>query len=381
VPFQPGGRAALAPSQQHVLAALHRWPGLTSSALAPALGLSPSTIGKMRADFRRSGLWAPWFDLDLRALGVDSVAVLGGLFAGPRAPRPSEAALSQVLAANRIPGVGVLGDGHLLLIALPRTLAATAALEAALLEISPRGSGHPWLARLEVAWFPVQDTAFIDYSRVIPDPAAAKSKGRALRLPVETGPRPPSPRDFSRREHAVLTQLLRQPEASQAAAAEAVRVPLRTFARIKAGLLREGVLRASSRANVLRLGFRYNLAALQRFRTVRSPSRLLQEAFDLTPGSGPLACFLSPNRSAFLAPYKTPDAAQGAARAIQRGAGRRGALSPPLTMLFRYGAVRRVAYGLSGDAASAWILSFAQPPSALPLRPGAQPGALVERDG
>jgi len=123
VPFQPGGRAALAPSQQHVLAALHRWPGLTSSALAPALGLSPSTIGKMRADFRRSGLWAPWFDLDLRALGVDSVAVLGGLFAGPRAPRPSEAALSQVLAANRIPGVGVLGDGHLLLIALPRTLA------------------------------------------------------------------------------------------------------------------------------------------------------------------------------------------------------------------------------------------------------------------
>jgi len=202
VPFQPGGRAALAPSQQHVLAALHRWPGLTSSALAPALGLSPSTIGKMRADFRRSGLWAPWFDLDLRALGVDSVAVLGGLFAGPRAPRPSEAALSQVLAANRIPGVGVLGDGHLLLIALPRTLAATAALEAALLEISPRGSGHPWLARLEVAWFPVQDTAFIDYSRVIPDPAAAKSKGRALRLLVETGPNvlagPPRPSHLRR---------------------------------------------------------------------------------------------------------------------------------------------------------------------------------------
>lgn len=375
-----GGGPALTPSQQRVLRALHRWPGQSSSALASALDLAPSTVGKLRSGFQRTGLWAPWYDLDLRALGVDSVAVMGGLGAGPHAARAAEASLSQVLAATRVPGLGVLGDGQLLLIALPRTLAALAGLEAALLEISARGSGHPWLAKLEVAWFPVQDTGFIDYSRVFPDPSAPKGKDRMLDETLESHGRPPTPREFGRREREVLVQLLRQPESSLAAASEAVRVPPRTFARIKARLLRDRVLRPSSRANVLRLGYRYNLVAMQRFRTVRSPSKLLREAFDLTAGSAPLVCFLSPTRSAFLAPYKTPDAAHGGARAVHRGAGRRGALSPPLTMLFRYGAIRRVVFGLSGDPASAWIESFAQPPSAGPLRPGTWAGALVERD-
>lgn len=387
---QPLGRAvtvrgasgpALSPTERLVLSALHRLPSAPAGRLASGLGLSTSTVEKLRTRFRREGLWAPWFHLDLQAIGLDSITLVGGLAASPQGARAAEAALPHILAANRIPGAGILADGQLFLMALPRTLASLSALEASLLEISSRGSGHPWLAKLEVAVVPVKGPACIDYARLFPEPNLTKSRRLMAPERPRARTRPPAPRTLSRREGAVLTHLLRRPEAPMAEAAAETRLSPRTYARLKSRLLSEGVLRPASRANLRRLGYRYNLVAMQRFRTVRSPGKILNGAYTLTPGSAPLLSFLSATRSVLIAPYKTPDGAHGAARAIHRTPHSRGTLAPPLTMLFPYEAVRRVAFGLSGDIASAWLLSLVQPPSAPPLREWRPPGTLVEQEG
>lgn len=348
--------------------------------MAGRVGLSLSSIEKMRARFRAQGLWAPWYDLDLRAAGLDSVVIFAGVTSGGADAGTAERVVPQVLAAHRVPGVFIAGDGQLFGVTLPRTLDALCALEAGLLEVSAPKSGQPWLATLEVLPIPYRSARFVDYSRLLQPANGRRGSSRAAPEARGAARMAPPAAPFTRRERSVLLHLLRHPETTVAQASAAARIPERTFARIKGQVLRDGVLRPATRLNLVRLGYRHLLVIVLRHRPVRSAARHLSSVAGMVPGSAPIMTFLSPTRTALIAPYKEIDDAREAVRAAQTQRRALRPIAPPLTMLYSYATLRRAGFALSGDVGSAWLQTLGEPPSVGPMREAGRRGALVEAE-
>ncbi len=375
----PGGPRASADAR--VLRVLFAHPDWSAEQVAAAASVSPSTAAKARSRLRHAGLWAPWYDVDLRAAGAGPFMVFIGRCFGGKAVRFVESAVPLILAARAVPGIFVAEGDQVYGITIPRSLEEIAALETALLQAVDADTGAPWLFNARFAPIAADGEPSIDYRAFVDLIVPRRSSTALVMRSVGPGRRGGRSRPLTAREVEVLSFVVRNPQASLAESSAATGVAPRTFARAKARLLSDGVLRPSARMHLPRVGFTHLVVGLLRHRPEGTRSRRLRAIAASLQGGAPVLTLSSPPRTMVIAAFRSAADAQAAQRRLGGGVEGLEMLEPPVSFVFSYAGLRRAGYAPEGDAASAWLQAAAESPSVGRLRSGRPRGSLLDVQG
>jgi hypothetical protein len=373
-----GEGGPLASADARVLRVLFEHPDWSAEQVAVAASVSPSSAAKARARLRSAGLWAPWFDVDLKAAGAGPFIVFMGRCNGDSAVRFVEAAVPRILAARAVPGIFVAEGDQIYGVTMPKSIDEAASLETSLLQAVDPDTNTPWLFNAKFAPIAADGAPAIDYRAFVDIVLPGRSSGTRGWRAAGPGAGGIHPRPLTAREVEVLSFVVRNPNASLAEASTATGVAPRTFARAKAKLLSAGVLRPSARMHLPRMGFTHLLVSLLRHRPDGTRARRLRSITEALEGGATLAAFSSPPSTMIVAAFRSAADAEAAEHRIGIGLDGLEWLEPPVSFVFSYAGLRRAGFSAEGDPSSAWIQAIAESPSVGRLRAGHPAGSLLE---
>lgn len=374
-----GGQAASADAR--VVRVLFEHPEWSAGQVAASAQVSASTAAKARARLRRAGLWTPWYDVDLKAAGAGPFMVFIGRCFGGKAVRFVENAVPRILAARAVPGIFVAEGDQVYGVTIPRSVVEIADLETALLEAVDPQTGTPWLFNAKFAPIAADGEPSIDYRAFVDLTFPPRSSAARAVRPLGPDRGRGRSRPLTAREVEVLSFVVRNPQASLAESSEATGVAPRTFARAKARLLSDGVLRPSARMHLPRAGFTHLVVSLLRHRPAGTRSRRLRSIAASLHGGAPILVLSSPPRTMIVAAFRGAADAEAAQRRLGAGVEGLELLEPPVSFVFSYAGLRRAGFASEGDAASAWLQAAAESPSVGRLRSGRPRGSLLDVQG